>query len=74
MSGGVAEWVADCWHKDYHGAPPDGSAWQSDNCREHVLRGGSWQNDPSYLRTTSRDSYDTGVRYLTHGFRIARSL
>ncbi len=74
MSGGVAEWVADCWHKDYHGAPADGSAWQDDNCREHVLRGGSWQNDPSYLRTTSRDSYDTGVRYLTHGFRLARSL
>jgi formylglycine-generating enzyme required for sulfatase activity/class 3 adenylate cyclase len=74
MSGGVAEWVADCWHKDYHGAPADGSAWQEDNCREHVLRGGSWQNDPSYLRTTSRDSYETGVRYLTHGFRVARSL
>ncbi len=33
MSGGVAEWVADCWHKDYHGAPADGSAWQDDNCR-----------------------------------------
>lgn len=74
MSGGVAEWVADCWHKDYHGAPADGSAWQDNDCREHVLRGGSWQNDPSYLRTTSRDSYDTGVRYLTHGFRVARSL
>jgi len=74
MSGNVAEWVADCWHSDYHGAPADGSAWQSDGCREHVLRGGSWQNDPSYLRATSRDSYDTGVRYLTHGFRIARSL
>ncbi|HEV2552072.1 MAG TPA: SUMF1/EgtB/PvdO family nonheme iron enzyme [Stellaceae bacterium] len=74
MGGDVAEWVADCWHKDYHGAPADGSAWQGDNCREHVLRGGSWQNDASYLRTTSRDSYDTGVRYLTHGFRVARSL
>jgi formylglycine-generating enzyme required for sulfatase activity/class 3 adenylate cyclase len=74
MGGEVAEWVADCWHKDYHGAPADGSAWQGDNCREHVLRGGSWQNDPSYLRTASRDSYDTGVRYLTHGFRVARSL
>ena len=74
MGGDVAEWVADCWHKDYHGAPADGAAWQGDDCREHVLRGGSWQNDPSYLRSTSRDSYDAGVRYLTHGFRIARSL
>jgi formylglycine-generating enzyme required for sulfatase activity len=37
-----------------------------------VLRGGSWMNDPSYLRTASRDHYDASVRYLTHGFRVAR--
>ena len=73
MTGGVAQWVADCWHKDYHGAPADGASWDMADCREHVLRGGSWQNDPSYLRAASRDQYDTGVRYITHGFRVARS-
>ena len=73
MAGGVAEWVEDCWHHDYHGAPETGGAWNAVDCRSHVLRGGSWRNDPSYLRAASRDQYDTGVRYVTHGFRVARS-
>jgi formylglycine-generating enzyme required for sulfatase activity len=37
------------------------------------LRGGSWKNDSSYMRSSSRDYYDVGVRYLTHGFRVARA-
>jgi formylglycine-generating enzyme required for sulfatase activity/class 3 adenylate cyclase len=73
MGGGVAEWVADCWHKDYNGAPTDGSPWTMPDCRDHVLRGGSWRDDPSYVRAASREYYDTGVRYPTHGFRVARS-
>jgi formylglycine-generating enzyme required for sulfatase activity len=73
MTGGVAQWVSDCWHKDYHGAPKDGSSWEAPNCRERVLRGGSWRNDSSYARAASRSRYDPGVRYLAHGLRIARS-
>jgi formylglycine-generating enzyme required for sulfatase activity/class 3 adenylate cyclase len=71
MTGGVEQWVAD-WHKDYQGAPKDGSAWDAPNCRERVLRGGSWRNDSSYLRAASRNRYDPGVRYLAHGIRVAR--
>ena len=73
MTGAVAEWVADCWHHSYAGAPEDGSSWLADDCSQHVLRGGSWQNDPGYLRAASRDSYDGSVRYVSHGFRLARS-
>jgi formylglycine-generating enzyme required for sulfatase activity len=74
MGGGVAQWVADCWHKNYRGAPADGSAWVEDsNCPSHVIRSGSWRNDPSYIRPASRDRYDTNARYLTLGFRVARS-
>jgi formylglycine-generating enzyme required for sulfatase activity len=73
IGGGVAEWVEDCWHKDYRGAPADGSAWLGTNCRERALRGGSWRNDPSYIRPASRDYYDATVRYPTHGFRLVRS-
>jgi formylglycine-generating enzyme required for sulfatase activity/TRAP-type uncharacterized transport system substrate-binding protein len=71
MTGTVAEWVEDCWHRNYYGAPADNSPWNGGDCRQHVLRGGSWQNDPSYLRASSRDAYDTSVRYLTHGLRPA---
>jgi formylglycine-generating enzyme required for sulfatase activity len=73
MAGGIAQWVADCWVKDYQGAPRNGAARELPNCRQHVLRGGSWKNDSTYMRSSSRDYYDTGVRYLTHGFRVARA-
>ena len=73
MGGGVDQWVTDCWHKNYQGAPVDGSAWLDVDCSSHVIRSGSWKNDPSYVRPASRDHYDTNVRYPTHGFRVAQS-
>jgi formylglycine-generating enzyme required for sulfatase activity len=71
MGGNVDQWVEDCWHKDYQGAPIDGSAWIDKNCASHVIRSGSWKNDANYVRPASRDRYDTGVRYPTHGLRVA---
>ncbi|MEH2512970.1 formylglycine-generating enzyme required for sulfatase activity/class 3 adenylate cyclase [Nitrobacteraceae bacterium AZCC 1564] len=74
MGGGVDQWVEDCWHKNYQGAPSDGSAWISDgDCTSRVIRSGSWRNDASSARPASRDRYDAVVRYPTHGFRIALS-
>ena len=73
MAGGVAEWVSDCWHKDYHGAPNNGSSWDKPNCIQRVLRGGSWRDDPTMLRVSDREYYEADVRYPTHGFRVARS-
>ena len=46
MHGNVWEWVADCWHKSYAGAPADGGAWASGECSRRVLRGGSWSVEP----------------------------
>ena len=74
MGGGVNQWVTDCWHKSYQGSPSDGSPWVDNECLSHVIRSGSWKNDPSYVRPSSRDHYDTAVRYPTHGFRVAHSL
>jgi formylglycine-generating enzyme required for sulfatase activity/uncharacterized caspase-like protein len=73
-SGGVWEWVADCWHKSYQGAPKDGSSWNKSDCRENVIRGGAWRNDTSYIHTSSRFKYDSNVRYLLNGFRVAKTL
>jgi formylglycine-generating enzyme required for sulfatase activity len=73
-SGGVWEWVADCWNKSYAGAPKDGSVWSESDCRENVIRGGSWRNDKTYAHSASRFTYDTGVRYILNGFRVAKSL
>jgi formylglycine-generating enzyme required for sulfatase activity/class 3 adenylate cyclase len=73
MGGSVEQWVEDCWHKNYQGAPSDGSAWvESDGCTHHVIRSGSWKSDARYVRPANRESY-SNVRYQTHGFRVALS-
>ena len=36
--GNVGEWVQDCWHASYHGAPRSGDAWESADCSEFVKR------------------------------------
>ena len=55
MHGNVWEWVEDCWHGDYSGAPTDGSAWTSGGiCDWRVLRGGSWNDKPRNLRAANR--------------------
>ena len=74
MNGNVWEWVSDCWHKNYKGAPANGSSWEQDNCRKRVIRGGSWRNDKSYVHSASRFKYDAYVRYIQNGFRVARSM
>jgi formylglycine-generating enzyme required for sulfatase activity/class 3 adenylate cyclase len=73
MGGSVDQWVEDCWHKNYQGASADGSAWAENDCSSHVIRSGSWRKDSNYARTSNRGSYDTNVRYPTHGFRVALS-
>jgi formylglycine-generating enzyme required for sulfatase activity len=74
MGGNIHQWVADCWHENYKGAPLDGSAWAESDCLSRVIRSGSWKNDPSYVRPSNRDHYDATVRYPTHGLRVALSL
>ncbi len=73
MGGAVDQWVEDCWHRNYQGAPSDGSARVENECPSHVIRSGSWRKDSAYARTSNRGSYDTNVRYPTHGFRVALS-
>jgi formylglycine-generating enzyme required for sulfatase activity len=70
--GGVAEWTADCCHRDYAGPPANGSAWLSSPCPARVVRGGSWKNPPNDLMVSSRNLYDSSVRYIANGLRVAR--
>jgi eukaryotic-like serine/threonine-protein kinase len=74
MYGNVWEWVGDCWHDTYEGAPTDGSAWiqcGDDNMR--VLRGGS-SAERRALRTTLRAAKPMEARSNTYGFRVARTI
>ncbi len=75
MLGNAREWVEDCWHPDYEGAPADGSAWtEGGDCRLRVLRGGSWLDGPGGVRFSNRDKSTTGIRFSANGFRVARTL
>jgi formylglycine-generating enzyme required for sulfatase activity len=73
-AGNVAEWMEDCWNDNYRGAPRDGTAWMSGQCRLHVLRGGAFDSQAKFLRSTSRFRYDVDVRYVANGFRVVREL
>ncbi|MEL0082401.1 MAG: SUMF1/EgtB/PvdO family nonheme iron enzyme, partial [Gammaproteobacteria bacterium] len=73
-SGNVLEWVADCMHKNYKGAPVDGSAWQQSGCTERVVRGGSWSNPADGSRVAKRVGIRADVRQDNLGFRLVREL
>jgi formylglycine-generating enzyme required for sulfatase activity len=76
MHGNAWEWVEDCWHDSYQGAPMDSSAWTT-SCMEsgrRVLRGGSWFDFPQFLRAAVRGFNLADYRYYRGGFRIGRTL
>jgi formylglycine-generating enzyme required for sulfatase activity len=80
MLGNVWEWVADCSHENYRGAPTDGSVWvrssrrSSANCQLRILRGNSWRGSPRSVRSAYREMYANNWRSDDLGFRIARDL
>ena len=74
MSGNVREWVQDCWHGSYDGAPGDGQAREDGDCSRRVMRGGSWHGKPSYIRSANRVWHTTSFRNNNLGFRIARTV
>ena len=76
VHGNVWEWVQDCWHDSYDGAPEDESAWTvGGDCNRRVLRGGSWFSTPGVLRAAYRVRGGAGGRIVSvGGFRVARTL
>ena len=74
VHGNAWEWVEDCWNDGYRGAPSDGSVWETGNCGIRVLRGGSWNDPPTNLRSANRIWGSTGFRNYDAGFRVARTL
>ncbi len=76
MHGNVYEWCIDTWHKNYQGAPADGSPWLDLSDRAfQVLRGGSWLNAPGDCRSACRDRImaKRSNTYEFVGFRVVCS-
>jgi formylglycine-generating enzyme required for sulfatase activity len=77
MQGNVWQWVEDCWHEDYEGAPKNGAAWITactPDDRRRVVRGGSWLDNPGNLRSANRGWDFTDFRDDLLGFRVGRTL
>ena len=73
-SGNVSEWVQDCWHENYKGAPNDGSVWVGGDCSIHIARGGSYASPQQSIRNTKREKFKTNEKLQRIGIRIAREL
>lgn len=75
MTGNVWEWVQDCRHTNYLGAPKDGSAWETACEGERLrIRGGGWDAQPKYLRPSLRVGLARQVHFYYTGLRLARSI
>ncbi|SBS34382.1 Serine/threonine-protein kinase pkn1 [Marinomonas spartinae] len=72
MHGNVAEWVEDCYHKNYDGAPSSNQVWLSNQCDSRVLRGGSWFDIPRVGRSSTRYRAQPKLKASNWGFRIVR--
>ena len=70
--GNIAEFVQDCEHETYAGAPTDGSAWVEAGCKARVLRGGSWHWRAYHA--SHRGALPADFIGALEGFRVAQDL
>jgi len=79
VHGYLWEYCADDWRADYEGAPTDGTPWRAATesndkpATRRVMRGGSWKDDFTWLRSSSRRAVGTSARNDAIGFRCVRS-
>jgi formylglycine-generating enzyme required for sulfatase activity len=72
MLGTVWEWCGDCWGPYQDGPVTDPSGARSDDVRQRVVRGGSWDSYARDARSAVRGRCVPGARYDDLGFRPAR--
>ena len=79
MSGNVREWVQDCYHDNYEGAPAAGRAWEKSGeqgeqaqCQRRAIRSGSWYGKSGYVTVSNRFWYAPYFRNNNLGFRVVR--
>ena len=74
MTANTAQWVADCHHATYAGAPVNGSAWLDGDCALRNVRGGGWSLDGWSVRVAQRIGDPPAARNSHLGFRVVRGM
>ncbi|WOD07149.1 SUMF1/EgtB/PvdO family nonheme iron enzyme [Marinomonas sp. GJ51-6] len=72
MHGNVAEWIEDCYHDSYEGAPTKNQVWLANQCDTRVIKGGSWFDIPRVGRSATRYRAEPDLKASNWGFRIVR--
>jgi len=68
MYGNAWQWVSDCFTIVPGATPP------AEPCKARSIRGGSWHNSASTLRSATRSSLPIGMRSSSLGFRVMREI
>jgi len=75
VHGNVWEWCADVLNGDYREAPNEGTVWQAGKDQSmRIVRGGSWFNPWSSLRSASRGTRPAIATRDAVGFRLAMTI
>ena len=70
MAGNVWEW---CLNTDEDPEKPE-SVCVDDSDSRRVIRGGSWGDEPEFVRTSFRDRFSADDRGNLIGFRLAQDI
>lgn len=71
MSGNVYQWVTDWYHENYYASSSATDPTGPDTGEYRIVRGGSWSNQPEYLRVSYRYVVPSHTRNHYTGFRCA---
>jgi len=74
VHGNVWEWVEDCWNPTQAGAPNNAQPRLNGDCRQRVMRSGSWYYFSKNIRAPWRFKNDARVKSYGIGFRVLREL
>jgi formylglycine-generating enzyme required for sulfatase activity len=73
LSGNVWEWVNDWYSNTYYQTSPQSNPTGPLTGLSRVQRGGSWNNDSKWCRSSVRDPYSPDFAFDSIGFRAARN-
>jgi len=73
-AGNVFEWVHDCYHENYDGAPATGEVWEGGDCSYRVVRGGAYTKPYKSIRIQKRAKFKSQKGYDDIGIRVVRDL